>query len=259
MLWILRDPIWQFIQTIIAVGGIIITLVLWLTDRRRKALAYEAVFAPLPFAKRSTSSESPILFRGNPVHDMSRVKVRIINSGNAEIRSSDYEIPISFSFGEKAKVLTATVIDASPSSLRELAKIDKEGAKAILEPILLNSRESLTLSMLISQFDGHVTPHGRVVGVREIKESSEDRAARLPIVLVGFSTSVLIVVVVVTLLFPAVVYNSSYRSGFFAACVTSWIIGYASMALQYWWDRILYYQRPREGTAHPNHPDSADS
>jgi len=169
---IIRDPIWQFIGAILALAAIFISIGLYLRQRRRKAMSYEIVSqTPLLSMEEEVKGKLKILFEDEPVQKVHLIVAKIINAGNLPILPTDYQRPLSFGFDNEARVLTAEVIETNPDSLE--ASIGIEGKKVAFEPTLLNEKDSITLKMLVSQFDGKVTVDGRIIGVKDIRKFTE--------------------------------------------------------------------------------------
>lgn len=172
---IIRDPLWQFVGAAFALAAIIVAILVFWLQRRRKILSYEVVtLTPLLSVEEEIEGRVQILFDGSPIKDVHLIELRIINSGNVPIVTSDYEHPVNLSFGENAHILSAEVSKTDPENLQATA--NAENTKIILTPILLNSGDSITLKMLVSQFSGRLSVNGRIVGVKEIQKYSEGRA-----------------------------------------------------------------------------------
>lgn len=168
MLDILRDSIWQFIGAILALIAIILILV----QRKRKALSYKIISnTPLVKIKEDIKGRLQVLFDEKPVENIYLIIFKFINSGNLPIKSADYESPVNLNFNEDVQLLTAEVIDTNPKTLEASAKI--EGTKVLLKPTLLNENDSITIKVLVNQFDGNFSVGGRIIGVKEIRELTE--------------------------------------------------------------------------------------
>lgn len=168
MLDILRDSIWQFIGAILALIAIILILV----QRKRKALSYKIISnTPLVKIKEDIKGRLQVLFDEKPVENIYLIIINFINSGNLPIKSADYESPVNLNFNEDVQLLTAEVIDTNPKTLEVSAKI--EGTKVLLKPTLLNENDSITIKVLVNQFDGNFSVGGRIIGVKEIRELTE--------------------------------------------------------------------------------------
>ena len=169
MIEIIRDPMWQFVGVILV---IIIPLVLYLVQRRRKALSWEIISnTPLLSIDEAIRGNIQVLFDGKPVQDAQLIIVEIINSGNVAIKSIDYERPINLDFGENARILTAEVTETTPDNLD--VSINIEGTKVLLNPTLMNGKDSITIKTIVSQFNDQITVEGRIVGVKEVQKSTK--------------------------------------------------------------------------------------
>jgi hypothetical protein len=189
----LRDQIWQFVGVVLAVLALCVTVVLYLLQRRRKALTYNIVSSiSLISHVEGWERDLQIVFGGQQVHHVYLLLIEFANSGNQPIESNDYERPLTLSVEAPARVLTAQVVETHPSNLSsellsdgsggwcseippELA-LDSELGTVSLRPVLLNSDDSFAIKMLVSQFTpGCFGIDARIVGVKNIamaKESS---------------------------------------------------------------------------------------
>lgn len=179
---ILRDPVWQFVGVILA---IIIPCVGYLIQRNRKKLVYEIVSRTrLVTKEEEIKGNLQIVFEGKPVEDVRLLEIKVINSGNVPIVSSDYERPVSLFLGDQARILTATVSETFPQSLQ--ATVEPKGQAVVLSPVLLNGGDSITLKMLISHLGRDIEVDGRIAGVKEIHESDRGRARFIVLTLMAF-------------------------------------------------------------------------
>ena len=175
MLEILRDPMWQFIGAFFTVIAVIFAVIFFKMQHRHKALSYK-ILSYTPLVIRDEIGEKlQIVFEGKPVEDVNLSVIKIYNSGNTPIVSNDYERPINLYFGENSQILTTEVIEKNPDNLEVTTHI--EGTKVILNPLLLNQKDSITIKIIFSQSDkniNNVSIDGRIVGVKEIKEITEN-------------------------------------------------------------------------------------
>ena len=172
---IVRDPLWQFIGAALTLMTIIVAILLYWLQRRRKALSYEIVTStPLLSVEEEIKGRVQILFDNKPIKDVHLIVVRIINSGNLPIVSADYEFPVSLSFGENSQILSCEVSETNPNSL-QVTFNNIENTKVVLTPVLLNSGDAIALKMLVSQFEDRIFINGRIVGVKNIQKFVEGR------------------------------------------------------------------------------------
>jgi hypothetical protein len=166
---ILRDPLWQFVGVIAALVAISISIILYMKSRSRKSLSYVIISrTPLLSVDREIKKDLQILYQGKPIQQVHLLLMKLINSGNVPVTASDFERPFSLLFSEDAKVIAAEIIKTKPESLR--ATIAFENQKVVLNPVLMNGGDSITLKILVSKLNGDFKVDGRIVGVKEIKE-----------------------------------------------------------------------------------------
>jgi len=193
---ILRDPMWQFIiGTIIAFVTIIVGIVVYFKQRQHKELSYKVVSnTPLLSVDKVIKKDLQILYQGKSIQEVNLVTLDIVNSGNMPILATDYERSVCVNFGEEAQVLTAEIINSKPKNLG--ASINVEKGTLILNPVLLNDGDIVSLKAIVSKLSKIITVDGRIVGVKMIKELSEDSTGA-----VVFAVSGLIVLLIGGILF----------------------------------------------------------
>jgi hypothetical protein len=164
----LRDPLWQFIGAVIGGIGLVVAIVSFL-QRKRKRLSYEIVSSSsLLSLDRQIKGKVKILYDGIEVEKVHLIVIRVYNSGNTPIKSGDYERPIKFSFGPSARILSFEVTETEPDNLDVGVTPDENSVS--VDPLLLNSKDSILLTALVSEFDGLVNSDARIVGIKSIQE-----------------------------------------------------------------------------------------
>ena len=167
MLEILRDPVWQSIGAICALITIIASVSFYWMQHGRKELSYEIVSrTPLLSVAEELQGRFQILFDGKPVNKVHLIVLRVSNTGNTPVIATDYERQVSFKFGEGARILSSEVSEADPKSLAASVVSNESGIA--LQPILMNSGDSVTIKTLLSRYGGNIEVDGRIVGVKEI-------------------------------------------------------------------------------------------
>lgn len=162
-----RDPAWQFVGTILAVLAIIISIVLFFAQRKRKVLAYEIISQTAILSEADeVSGKLQILFQGETVKNVHLLVIKLINMGNVPIVSADYEREVKLEFKDSEKILSAEIAETTPDNLSgEIFLNDKN---IMLKPILLNPKDAIVIKILISGFQGTVHLDGRIIGVKSI-------------------------------------------------------------------------------------------
>jgi hypothetical protein len=166
MIELLRDPAWQFVGAVLALVAVAATVVIYLLQRQRKSLSYDLVSTnQLLTVREEVEGKLQVLYEGQPTRDIQLLVVRLINSGNVAIASSDYERELSIGTGVRSKILSAAVTNVEPDNL--IAEVVTEDARVTLKAVLLNPRDTITLKILVSDFE-NIVVDGRIVGVKEI-------------------------------------------------------------------------------------------
>jgi hypothetical protein len=182
MIEILRDPIWQFIGAILSVIAIGISIYIFIHQKNKKALSYRIVTdTELLTVNEEVKGKIKIVYDNVPVQDVHLIVIKIENNGNVPITSTDFEEPLTFLFGKTSQILSAEVTNVFPLTLKPIISII-DSNKIILEPILLNSKDNLTVKLLLAQFNKQITPEARIIGVGEVKKS-EDRTRQIIFIL----------------------------------------------------------------------------
>lgn len=175
----LRDPMWQFIGAIVAIGS----LVYYLGSRKKKHLSYRLQVSQLLSVEDDVRSKLKITFAGKAVHDLQLVTIRFFNSGNQPILSNDFEAPIEIGFAHDTRIFKAEVARTVPESLNPSLSIKDNSV--IIQPLLMNSKDWINISILLTQFDEHVRIRSRIAGINQIT-LSEPALKYLPLMKYGF-------------------------------------------------------------------------
>ena len=184
MMDFLRDPIWQFIGAVLALIALFVSIYLFVLQRRKKTLAYEILSeTKLLTMKEGFEGKVQILFEGQSVKNVHLLVIKIINNGNIPIASSDFEKALTFAFNEDVNILSAEIIDTYPKTLKPM--IDTNQNRLVLNPTLLNSGDSITFKLLLTQYDGKIEVDTRIIGVSEVKKATEQRTQSLYYLIAG--------------------------------------------------------------------------
>lgn len=152
---------------IISVAALCVAVLAYLKQRNRKEITYEVISdTSVLSVKKEVKDKVKILFDGKDVSNSRLVILRIWNSGTVPIMDADFKEnqPITFDFGEKAEILYAEIIETIPNSIKDNVTLKQDIEKLILEPSLLNVKESVKLKILLTKFDGKVNADARIVG-----------------------------------------------------------------------------------------------
>lgn len=180
----MRDPLWQFVGAILAVLAIIISIAIFLFQRRNKTLTYEIISRTAVLsASEEIAGKLQILFQGEAVRKVHLLVLKLANTGNVPVISSDYEREINFIFSDCEKILSAEISETNPAKL--IAELIVKDKNIVLKPLLLNPGDSITLKALISGFESNIEVEGRVVGVKTIGKRTESSGWSFTIMIAG--------------------------------------------------------------------------
>lgn len=150
--------------------AVVIALVGWYIQRKRKALSYE-VMAKYPLVFVSDSEKQvEISYDGMIVVAPTILVLRVRNSGNEPIRAEDFERGAEFIFGEDSEIISAAAIDVSPGALD--VQLDVRDRSVAIAPLLLNAGDAFSVKILL---ENHSTLRAvvRVAGVKDFEERRE--------------------------------------------------------------------------------------
>lgn len=182
---ILRDPVWQFAGAII--GAVAVAISIWaaLRARRTKRLTYSHRFTPLLSVGQAIRDKVSILYDGQPVTDVQLLSVVLRNSGDMPIVPADFVRPIELSVAAESTILTADVSATEPNDLGagiewtrgSEAMADGASRTIVLQPLLLNPRDTVTLSLLVTGSSA-LEVRGRIAGVARIATAAPPLSRR---------------------------------------------------------------------------------
>lgn len=187
-----HDPLTLSILGVIGtiLGAIIGAVVAYLIFRRqttKKLITYQIVSnAPIATLNISLQNTVTIQINGVSVLNARQVVLMLRNQGNVAVKPNDYNTPLKFVFNG-SKVVGSDILDTDPPELKNsinhnsFVQIGADSAE--LENILLNAKESITLTILLEGDYNRLDVAGRIVDgkIQEYVEStfSTESLARL--------------------------------------------------------------------------------
>ncbi|HYX71952.1 MAG TPA: hypothetical protein VE732_04220 [Nitrososphaera sp.] len=173
-----RDPIWQFIGAVFGLIAIGVSVYLFVLQKSKKSLCYRVLTqTPLLAVNDEIKGKLQILYEGVIIQGVHLLVLKVICNGNVPIKSSDFEQPLTFSFGDEATILSMEVVETSPKTLNPQLQLLSE--KMVIQPVLLNNQDTFTIKLLIAQYNGKVDSQSRIIGVREVREVLNDKGETL--------------------------------------------------------------------------------
>lgn len=181
---ILRDPLWTFVGAIFAIIAVVVMILIFFAQRKGKKLSYEITSnSQLLGVKDEVQGKVQILYEGKEVRNVHLLTIKFINNGGHSISSSDYEYPLSISIDPISRILTHEIVNEDPKNLG--INLRKEENKIIINPVLLNIKDSFCIKMLVSDFQGRPEIEGRISGVKNITQYVEGEATFVTLSLIS--------------------------------------------------------------------------
>lgn len=164
----LRDPIWQFIGAVLAIGAIAATLIVYRLQKNRKDLTYRVRSSTRVISVgEEIAGKLQITYEGIPITGAQLLVIEIANTGNLPVPSSDWETPITLRLKHGGVICSSELTATNPPNLEIKLKTDSEFVR--IQPTLLNSGDSISIKLLITEFMEAPEVEGRIIGVKQIK------------------------------------------------------------------------------------------
>ncbi len=220
---ILRDPIWQFLGTIAGLLAILATYNIFFLEREVKAL-HIVTLASTSMVKveQSITEDINVLYRDQPIANLSLFQIKIENAGNQAIREEDYVRPIKFTFPPQAEIVEADIVESRPPNIGMTVQWDQN--HATLSPVLLNAQDRAIVRLLVTNmpFNSDAQPFDVDARIAEVKE-------------------VHLVEAIEETILDRLAHDRSFRSGFFGGLFMALVVGWASRQILYYWNRVLQF------------------
>lgn len=163
----LSAQVWQGISGILAIISTLLAIRSNRLQRSRRSFSWELVTnTPLFRVQEEAKDQIKVYLNEKPVERVSIIMVKLCNTGDQAIMPSDFVSPIKFVFGAKSEILDVQVMETNPSSLMVLLK--KAEREVEIEPILLNSKDSILLKFIVNDMS-RVDLVARIVNIPSIE------------------------------------------------------------------------------------------
>lgn len=153
------------LSIIIAIISVFITYKAW----KKKKLSYAILVDTHPIkVSHGAAKTIRMTFMGREVKNVRLVELKIWNSGNDTIETSDYSEPITLlpPIATK-KTLHAIITKREPENL-PIAVYTSPKNYLALTPVLMNPGDVIYISLLINDYDKAILPEARISGVKKI-------------------------------------------------------------------------------------------
>jgi hypothetical protein len=259
----IRDQAWQFVGAIIGLVTLVVSTAIYLRRRERKDLSYEILASePLLTVSEVLTGEIKVTYQDTEIRDAHLLIIKVTNSGNVPIRQEDFELPLAFSFGSEAQVLSYEVIESPPQGLQTSLRRSGGGRGIVLNPLLLNPSDAVILKFILAQYTGKLVPTSRVVGVKQVRCVTEPKS-RIDEIPIAYTLVFSVILIVINTAFNIVMdisvgvrYSPNYYVGrvcslIFSSSVTILLVAFIAPLL----DRVSKLIQASRSTAEKTSSD----
>jgi hypothetical protein len=168
---------WGMIGTLISLVALIAAIIIGifqikLAERPKKSIKCMTVSkASLVKFDDRFKDQLQVCFQGKDIKDATSIILRVHNSGKLAITPNDFIRPISFIFASSSEIINAEILKVKPTNLGAKLLVVKNGIE--LQPLLMNSGDTIEISTIISSFNNNLTVDGRIIDVKTIKLEEE--------------------------------------------------------------------------------------
>ncbi len=167
VLLILRDPVWQFIGSVLAVLAIIVSAMIYHFQRQKRELAFGLLRSRRVVAiSDEISSRVSVLVDGHPVSNVHLLEFGLKNSGSQAISSKDFEQDMLVVFPEDCSILSVDIVRKSPPDLA--TGIGFKTNSVFVQPHLLNAGDFAVIQILASMKTLSFTTSARIKGISQL-------------------------------------------------------------------------------------------
>jgi len=170
------DPVVFLLDHGLEILAILVTIIIYLLyQRKKREFSYSILSETRLFTIHDEVRDRlQVLLDDNPIDDLYLLIIRYQNSGNVSLVTEDFDSDIIMDLNEKAQIISNEIIETIPDDLEYT--IRGGGNQLRLTPKLFNEGDSITVKVLISDFENILRVHGRIVGVSQIKMREWDPA-----------------------------------------------------------------------------------
>lgn len=165
------------ILTRIVIPAIGIALSIWATFflRANRELSFEVTSKTEFQAIKSDGWPDIKLFYGDRLLDKAGlITIKLINTGNTPIYSSEFVGPVSLKLETGSRFVASRVVETQPKNLNP--RISTSDASVMIEPLLLNPNDAISLQVLVGGNINSLNVNARVGGIKELTDLSINKA-----------------------------------------------------------------------------------
>lgn len=159
---------WKFFLTLVlTLAGVVVPVVLWQADLSSRALSIEVISSTNLDPNASMEVKGlAVTVDGNAVPLAFVSVLKLQNVGSRPVLASEFELPIEVEAKAPTRLVKAQMASATPPDLKPV--LAQNGNKISIQPLLLNPRDSILLSVLTAEGRPVFAARSRIAGVASI-------------------------------------------------------------------------------------------
>lgn len=159
---------WKYVLMLaVTVAGVAVPVWLWRADLQSKSLQFKIKSLTQVTAPKSEDvSGLEVSMNGRRLTSPHLAVINLEHQGTRPILASEFESPLELKVSDGAELIQVQVVAKVPSELEP--KVTMTGTSLVLQPLLLNPGDVVTLSVLSSGTKPKFLARGRIAGVSTI-------------------------------------------------------------------------------------------
>ena len=167
-----------YLGLFIALAGVIGPVFLWQFDISSKSLSVQLVSTvPLQPEVKSSVKGLQIVIDGVKTDRPYLSTIEIVNDGSKPIPSSDFESDLEIRLTNSAYVIRGGIVESIPHEIPAEISFE-ERSKLVLDPLLLNPKDSITITVITAGGAPKFEPFARISGISKVsyEDLTENKA-----------------------------------------------------------------------------------
>lgn len=180
---------YNFLMAFLATAAVVVPVWLYWVDLQSKSFSGRVVSqTELQPASTNNLSGLKMSFDGVLLTRPILTTVELTNDGGRPIAKSDFESSVELRVQPGTKLVSAQVVSTSPPDLEAKVVVDSQLIR--IEPLLLNAKDTLTISILSSGEKPTFSTRARIAGVAkidfgEVDEKKTNQTSRILLLLLA--------------------------------------------------------------------------
>lgn len=158
-------PAW--LGMILALLGVVIPVVIAIMEWSTYDLTIEWVSTDNLVSDTGQDSELQVFVGKKLVEDPKLLKIQIKNTGSEAIKKAHFDIPLQLEFDSGVSLLKASISSTIPHSIPAKVALDEHTLE--LQPLLLNAKDTLNISIITSGDVEHLAVLGRIENIQKLE------------------------------------------------------------------------------------------